>query len=61
MLKTNQVERLMLQAQIALYEADTEVSNVSIGYLQGYVTALKSVLKIDPKTINNNPVNNQRR
>ena len=57
MLKPNQVERLLLRTQTTLDEV-MKLSNPDqnhITYRQGYIQALKTVLEMDPKTINNNP------
>ena len=56
MLKPNQIERLILHAQKTL---DGMVDQEHISYRQGYIQALKTVLEMDPNTINNNPINKE--
>ena len=56
MLKPNQIERLILHTQKTI---DGIVDQDHISYRQGYIQALKTVLEMDPETINNNPVNKE--
>ena len=64
MLEPNQIKRLLLHIQLQLdslkennlLDADPDM----VSYRRGYIAGLKSVLEIDPTTINNKPINKEK-
>ena len=64
MLKPNQIKRLILHTQLPLdslkehnlLDADPDM----VSYRRGLIHAWNLVLKMDPATVNNNPINKEK-
>ena len=64
MLKPNQIKRLILHTQLQLdslkehnlLDADPDM----VSYRRGLIHAWNLVLKMDPATVNNNPINKEK-
>ena len=64
MLQRNQIERLILHTQLQLdslkendlLDADPDM----VSYRRGLIHAWNLVLKMDPATVNNNPINKEK-
>ena len=56
MLETNQIKRLILHTQELISKWDDKLDSNELAKYEGFISALKLVLNVDPETINNNPI-----
>ena len=56
MLEANQIKRLILHTQEQISKWDDKLDSNELARYEGFISALKLVLNVDPETINNNPI-----
>tara|TARA_R100000008_G_scaffold77014_1_gene57210 strand:- start:564 stop:749 length:186 start_codon:yes stop_codon:yes gene_type:complete len=56
MLSYNQIKRLILHTQELISKWDDKLDSNELAKYEGFISALKLVLNVDPETINNNPI-----